>query len=98
MDQEENIWNEIEYQCACWNYVYNYNNPKKERWIVLDELLEEKFKKYNGVEKKMNQVEKEYVRGYYEAFKKTEIKIKSIIQDLEEEIIGMGYKDIIKKE
>jgi len=43
-EKEEEVWKIIDERCSKWHCVFDYSNPKDERFKILDELLEDEFK------------------------------------------------------
>ena len=45
---EQKVWEVIDTRCCKWQFVYDFKNPKGKRLKILEELLEEEFKKRGG--------------------------------------------------
>jgi len=56
-EKEEEVWKIIDERCNKWRYVFDFSNPKDERFKILEELLEDKFK-VNSSQKKLQRIRK----------------------------------------
>ena len=60
MKKEEEIWKIVNERCSKRQYVFDFSNPKDERFKILNDLLKEEFKANPSQQIKLNLKKEEY--------------------------------------